>query len=106
MFFCEECRKKAATELVRRGIDGEPLRRVTKNGRETQLALACEMVGRIGIPSPDLLKRLAALLDEAQNPRPEGHADGSIHEKKFNRLRAMVRAGQTFLAAYTTALED
>jgi hypothetical protein len=74
--------------------------------KDTQLALACELLGRIGIPSPDLLRRLDELLDRAQNPPPEGKADGSIHERKFNRLRAMVRAGETFLAAYNTALED
>jgi hypothetical protein len=93
----QEARKTVA-KTQRRDANGNPIK--------TQLARACALVGRLDVPDAETLRRLDNLLDEAQNAPPHGRADGSLHEKKFNRLRAMVHAGRAFLAAYTTALED
>ena len=46
---------------------------------------------------------LADILDAAANRPPEGDSDGSITEKRWNRLTRLVSAGREFNAALEAA---
>jgi hypothetical protein len=46
-----------------------------------------------------LRERLSKLLDESQNPPPDGHSDGSMTETQFNQLRSIERKLADFLLA-------
>jgi DnaJ-class molecular chaperone len=68
---------------------------VPKEG--SQLARALEVASRIreqAKPLRELAVELQRILDEAQNPPPEGMADGSITVRFFNNLRALERRFQ------------
>ena len=46
------------------------------------------------------LRMLDEIIAEAQNPPPEGGADGSINEETFNQLRAAADAIRNFQKAH------
>ncbi len=52
------------------------------------------------------LKTLDALLDSAQNAPPNGASDGTLSPGRFNRLRAVVRAGEKFMRALADSDSD
>jgi hypothetical protein len=75
----------------------------------TQRARAIWMLRRLTIfdtPKVDaLFVEIDKLLDESQNPPPQGGADGSIDEEFFAALRELSNAAKRYRAALRVVLE-
>lgn len=69
----------------------------------TQKSRAIEAVKAL-VPDIEQIQTLADALDEAQNPPPEGAADGSLNLHQWNALRRVERAAAA-LREYIVAAE-
>jgi hypothetical protein len=65
----------------------------------SQRERAIESVNRIFFVDITALARLGAVIDEAQNPKPEGEGDGTITPEEHAKYVELVRCANAFNVA-------